>query len=109
MKKTNNTYINNLFNKILSESLDEKADEVMNRINGKNVEEIMNSPIDEGSEMCEGCGSEMTEGSSGLCEQCGSEMTEGVYEEFNEDYDEERCKYHVEKFGEEDDRNYSFL
>jgi len=80
----------------------------MNRINGKNVEEIMNSPIDEGSEMCEGCGSEMTEGSSGLCEQCGSEMTEGVYEEFNEDYDEERCKYHVEKFGEEDDRTIRF-
>jgi len=108
MKKTNNTYINNLFNKILSESLDEKVDEIVNKINGENVDEVMNTPISEGSETCEGCGSEMTEGSSGLCEQCGSKMDEGVYEEFNEEYDELKCNYHKENFGEEDERTIRF-
>lgn len=103
MKKSNNTYINNLFNKILSESLDEKADEIVNRINGENIEKIMNTPIEEGSETCEGCGSEMTEGSSGLCEQCGG-STEPMDEQAEEvEYDEKRCDYHMKNFGPEDE------
>ena len=84
MKKRNNTYINNLFNKILNESLEERADDIVNTINSDNIDELMNTPIEEGSETCEGCGTEISEGSNGLCEQCGSKTNEEVYEEFNE-------------------------
>jgi len=108
MKKRNNTYINNLFNKILNESLEERADDIVNTINGDNIDELMNTPIEEGSETCEGCGTEISEGSNGLCEQCGSKTNEEVYEEFNEEYDEGRCKYHMKAFGPDNERTIRF-
>ena len=83
MSKVNKTYINNLFNKILTESLEERVDDIVTKLSGEDVEEMMNQPvdmIDEGdSEMCEQCGSEMSEGE---CSECG------MYEEVDEDLQE---------------------
>lgn len=111
MNKVNKTYINNLFNKILTESLEERVDDIVTKLSGEDVEEMMNQPvdmIDEGnSEMCEQCGSEMTEGSGGLCEQCSSKM-ESIDEQVNEEYDEEKCEYHTKNFGEDDERTKRF-
>ena len=111
MSKVNKTYINNLFNKILTESLEERVDDIVTKLSGEDIEEMMNQPvdmIDEGnSEMCEQCGSEMTEGSGGLCEQCSSKM-ESIDEQVNEEYDEEKCEYHTKNFGEDDERTKRF-
>lgn len=121
MKKLNNTYIDSLVTKILNETIQERADELSEKIT---------SEMDEGmGETCEQCGGMMTEG---VCEQCS--MEEGLYDvsgkfpkkqsfdyvqeenEFemmgadddndpldrmerfcnkeSEDYNEETCKYH---------------
>jgi len=110
MKKLNTTYLDNLVSKILSETLEEKADTLVSKIKG---------------DMCEQCGGNMNED---VCEQCGTsrgDMEEGIYDvddidnsnEFDyveeqeiigsdeENTDEDRmktCKYHIDNFGKED-------
>ena len=67
MKKLNNTYIDSLVTKILNESIQERADE---------LSEKLTHGVDEGmGETCEQCGDMMTEG---VCEQCS--MEEGLYD-----------------------------
>lgn len=116
MKKINTTYLDNLVSKILSETLEEKANSLVSKIKG---------------DVCE-CGGEMYEGK---CNECGSmyeNMDEGIYDvedlnksnEFDyvqenivmgnsddEDLDsnnEEACKYHMEKFGPDNERTLKF-
>jgi hypothetical protein len=67
MKKLNNTYIDSLVTKILNETIQERADE---------LSEKLTHSMDEGmGETCEQCGKMMTEG---VCEQCS--MEEGLYD-----------------------------
>jgi len=67
MKKLNNTYIDSLVTKILNETIQERADE---------LSEKLTHGVDEGmGETCEQCGDMMTEG---VCEQCS--MEEGLYD-----------------------------
>ena len=101
MKKLNTTYLDNLVSKILSETLEEKADTLVSKIKG---------------DVCE-CGGGMYEGE---CTECGyrsGDMEEGIYDvddidNSNEfDYVEEEeikfedepnvkgCKFHMEHFG----------
>jgi hypothetical protein len=114
MKKINTTYLDSLVSKILSETLEEKADNLISKIKG---------------DVCE-CGGKMYEGE---CEECGSgygNMDEGIYDEDDiddsnefdyvqeeEDVDDETfdgkvkldvepnvqgCEYHIKHFGEDD-------
>ena len=104
MKKLNTTYLDNLVSKILSETLEEKADTLVSKIKGN---------------VCE-CGGQMYED---VCEQCGNnrgEMEEGIYDvddidnsnefdyveeeeiEFEDEPNVKGCKYHIEHFGEDD-------
>jgi len=118
MKKLNTTYLDNLVSKILKETLEEKADSIVSKINGN---------------MCEQCGGKMNEGE---CDECGgkySEMEEGIYDvsgkfpkhqsfdyvEETEDFEDEgdfgdeestnneddkiTCIKHIEMFGEDDE------
>jgi hypothetical protein len=101
----------------LKENLGEKAETLVSKIK---------SSIKENSEVCEQCGSNMNEGE---CMECGyNMMEEGIYdvEDINNkdefDYvqeeedietetnieNEESCKYHMDKFGPEDDRTKQF-
>ena len=104
MKKSLNNYINSLVKKIINETAEERAEEIISKLN-------------EGDKMvCEQCGEMMTEG---ICEQCSSmkESNEFDYvaeeEEFNsdplgntkrfcdtssEDYNEATCNYHKQNF-----------
>ena len=65
-----NTYYDNLFRKVLTETLEGKADEIMEKLKfnppGKSFDYVQEG------ETCEQCGSEMTEGE---CMECG--MREG--------------------------------
>jgi hypothetical protein len=75
MKKLNQTYIDSLINKVINESLEEKADKLVNKIKKRiptddEVEKMMSSVVTEKMETCEQCGGEMREGSE-TCEQCG--------------------------------------
>jgi len=103
MKKLNTTYLENLVSKILSETLENRADDLVSKIK---------SSVDENeSNICE-CGGMMYEGE---CSECG----EGIYDvskkfpksqsfdyieeeegdsdsDGNYDYDEEACKWHKE-------------
>jgi hypothetical protein len=102
MKKLNTTYLDSLVSKVLSETLEEKANNLISKING---------------DVCE-CGGQMVEGE---CKECGNnsgDIGEGIYdvEDINKsnefDYVQEEdeidepnvqgCKYHIEKFGEDD-------
>jgi hypothetical protein len=70
MKKLNNTYIDSLVTKILNETIEERADELSEKLTS-NTEEGM-------GETCEQCGEVMTEG---VCEQCSTDsMEEGLYD-----------------------------
>ena len=66
-----NYYLKNKIQKLINETLEDKANEVMEKLK-------FNKPgssfdyVEEG-EMCESCGGEMTEGE---CRECGGEMTE---------------------------------
>ena len=106
MKKSLNNYIDSLVKKIINETAEERAEEII-------------SKLTEGDKMvCEQCGGMMTEG---ICEQCsGSNMEEGEEfdyvaeeEEFghdpedrtkrfcdtnSEDYNEATCNYHKQNF-----------
>jgi hypothetical protein len=68
----NNNYYNVLLKKILNETLEDKAKEVMEKLKfnkpGTSFDYV------EG-EMCESCGGEMREGE--MCETCSGEMREG--------------------------------
>lgn len=117
MKKLNITYLEKVISKVLKENLGEKAETLVSKIK---------SSIKENSEVCEQCGSSMNEGE---CMECGyNTMEEGIHdvEDLNNkdefDYvqeeedietetnmeNEESCKYHMDKFGPEDDRTKQF-
>ena len=116
MKKLNITYLEKMISKVLKENLGEKAETLVSKIK---------SSIKENSEVCE-CGGNMYEGE---CTECGSKMMdEGIHdvEDINNkdefDYvqeeedveteidveNEESCKYHMDKFGPDDDRTKQF-
>jgi hypothetical protein len=103
MKKLNTTYLENLVSKILNETLEERADNL--------VSKIKTSMDEKESNICE-CGGMMYEGE---CSECGEgisdvskkfpksqsfdyiEEEEGDGEsDGNYDYDEEACKWHKE-------------
>jgi hypothetical protein len=134
MKKINNTYITGLFNKLLNESLEDKADDIVNKIeNMGGVDAMMREPqIDEEqSEMCEQCETELDE--EGMCEQCGtneeldenlaavarfvapiavnhitSRMNEDDEDYNDDDHNEAACKYHMDNFGPNNERTRKF-
>jgi hypothetical protein len=106
MKKLNTTYLDSLVSKVLKETLEEKADSLVSKING---------------DVCE-CGGKMYEGE---CTECG--YTKGNMEEdihdvedinndndfdyvgesdesgYNEDDARITCEKHIEMFGEDDE------
>jgi hypothetical protein len=117
MRKLTITYLEKMISKVLKENLGEKAETLVSKIK---------SSIKENSEVCEQCGSNMNEGE---CMECGyNMMEEGIYdvEDINNkdefDYvqeeedietetnmeNEESCKYHMDKFGPDDDRTKQF-
>jgi len=102
MKKLNTTYLENLVSKILRETLEDRADDLVSKIK---------TSVDENeSNICE-CGGMMYEGE---CSECGGGMydestkfpknqsfdyieeEEDSDSEDNYDYDEEACKWHKE-------------
>jgi hypothetical protein len=116
MRKINITYLEKMISKVLKENLGEKAETLVSKIK---------SSIKENSEVCE-CGGNMYEGE---CMECGyNMMDEGIHdvEDINNsdefDYvqeeedvetetnmeNEESCKYHMDKFGPDDDRTKQF-
>jgi hypothetical protein len=121
MKKLNTTYIDNLVSKILKETLEERADDIVSKIKSES----------NNGQVCE-CGGQMYEGE---CNECGNmyeDMSEGIYDvedlnnsdEFDyvqedmvlgdsdkEELDSnntEACKYHMDNFGPEDERTLKF-
>jgi hypothetical protein len=118
MKKLNTTYLDNLVSKILKETLDDRANNIV-------------SKLTESGNVCE-CGGTMYEGECNECGYKGGDMEEGIYdvkdlnnsEEFdyvqedmvlgdsdNEELDsknEDACKYHMKNFGPEDERTHKF-
>ena len=121
MKKLNTTYLDNLVSKILKETLEERADDIVSKIKSESND----------GQVCE-CGGNMYEGK---CNECGGmyeDMSEGIYdvEDLNNsdefDYvqedmvlgdsdkeeldskNEEACKYHMDNFGPEDERTLKF-
>ena len=111
--KTLKNYIDSVVNKVLRESLEEKADEIIDKIKSNVTEEDDIDGFEElesdeeynyKGETCEECGGMMTEGE---CSECGYKM-EGIYEaDFNpmeklervcneesDQFDEEACKSH---------------
>ena len=110
--KTLKNYIDSVVNKVLRESLEEKADEIISKLKSDVTEEDdmdgfeeleFNEDMEEG-ETCEQCGNMMSEGE---CSECGYKM-EGIYEadfdpmeklervcnEESDQFDEEACKSH---------------
>ena len=117
MRKLTITYLEKMISKVLKENLGEKAETLVSKIK---------SSIKENSEVCEQCGGNMNEGE---CMECGYNMVEeGIHdvEDINNkdefDYvqeeedietetnmeNEESCKYHMDKFGPEDERTKQF-
>jgi hypothetical protein len=117
MRKLTITYLEKMISKVLKENLGEKAETLVSKIK---------SSIKENSEVCEQCGGNMNEGE---CMECGyNMMEEGIHdvEDINNkdefDYvqeeedietetnmeNEESCKYHMDKFGPDDDRTKQF-
>ena len=111
--KTLKNYIDSVVNKVLRESLEEKADEIINKLKSDVTEEDdmdgfeeleFNEENMEEGETCEQCGGMMSEGE---CSECGYKM-EGIYEadfdpmeklervcnEESDQFDEEACKSH---------------
>jgi hypothetical protein len=109
--KTLKNYIDSVVNKVLRESLEEKADEIINKLKSDVTEEDdmdgfeeleFNEEDMEEGETCEQCGGMMSEGE---CSECGYKM-EGLHEE--SDPTSQRCKYHKENFGPMDERTIRF-
>ena len=121
----NNKYYDVLLKKILNETLEDKANEVMGKLKfnkpGSSFDyvegemcESCGGEIREG-EMCESCGGGMREGE--MCESCGGEMKEGkmcescgymkggeVLEIGRDDFEiGKRYKYNPKKFNNQDD------
>ena len=121
MKKLNTTYLDNLVSKILKETLEERADDIVSKIKTES----------NNGQVCE-CGGNMYEDK---CNECGGmyeDMSEGIYdvEDLNNsdefDYvqedmvlgdsdkeeldsnNSEACKYHMDNFGPEDERTLKF-
>ena len=100
-------YIKSRFERILKENLDEKADAILDRLNYKEEApfEKPGGPFDyvqEGEdEVCEQCGSEMSEGE---CMECGSQSKGEVMEFEGMDYEDEDFGYakHDGSFGGDD-------
>jgi hypothetical protein len=111
--KTLKNYIDSVVNKVLRESLEEKADEIINKLKSDVTEEDdmdgfeeleFNEEDMEEGETCEQCDGMMSEGE---CSECGYKM-EGIYEadfdpmeklervcnEESDQFDEEACKSH---------------
>ena len=87
MKNISNKNIESLLKKILSETLEERANELESKLHeGEQVcEQCGSSSLMEGE--CSECGYKMSEGEDFLyegenvCEQCGGEMSEGICEQ----------------------------
>jgi len=103
-------YIRSRFEKILKESIHEKAESIMNRLNLKKETDLYDTNefdyVQEG-EACEQCGSEMTEKE---CMECGWKGSSEVME-FEDDIDYGNTKYGLgddddEEFVNYDDINY---
>jgi len=104
-------YIDSVVNKVLRESLEEKADEIINKLKSDVKEEEdmdgfeeleFNEEDMEEGETCEQCGNMMSEGE---CSECGYKM-EGLHED--SDPSSQKCKYHKENFGPDDERTIRF-
>jgi hypothetical protein len=108
--KTLKNYIDSVVNKVLRESLEERADEIINKLNSNSGEESDMSGFEElefneedmNESECSECGGMMSEGE---CSECGYKM-EGIYEE--SDPKSEKCKFHEEVFGSDDERTIRF-
>jgi hypothetical protein len=108
--KTLKNYIDSVVNKVLRESLEEKADEIINKLNSNSdeesdmngFEELEFNEEDMNESECSECGGMMSEGE---CSECGYKM-EGLYEE--SDPNSQKCKYHKENFGPDDERTIRF-
>jgi hypothetical protein len=91
MKMNRKEYIKSRFERILKENLSEKADAILDRLNYKEEApfEKPGGPFDyvqEGEgEVCEQCGSEMSEGE---CMECGTQSQGEVMEFEDMDYDD---------------------
>jgi hypothetical protein len=109
--KTLKNYIDSVVNKVLRESLEEKADEIIDKIKSNVTEEDDMDGFEElefnedymtEGETCEQCGGMMTEGE---CSECGYKM-EGLHEDSGPS--SQKCKYHKENFGPDDERTIRF-
>lgn len=134
MKKNNDMNLDRLINKVISETLEERADKLSSKIKrgrrtptDDEVDEMMSSEVNEKTETCEQCGDGLKEGET--CEQCAKRemkerqmaklknaptefdyVAEDIDFEDEEDGEEEMeenkefCKYQLEKFGPNDER-----
>ena len=108
--KTLKNYIDSVVNKVLRESLEEKADEIIDKLKSDVNEEDDMGGFEElefneeymNESECSECGGMMSEGE---CSECGYKM-EGLYEE--SDPNSQKCKYHKENFGPDDERTIRF-
>ena len=80
MKKLNTTYLDNLVSKILKETLEERADDIVSKIKSES----------NNGQVCE-CGGQMYEGE---CNECGN-----MYEDMSEEFDTEKLKKGFKNFG----------
>jgi hypothetical protein len=86
-------YIQSRLEKILRENINEKADNILNRLNynkeapfnpeGSSFDYVQETEHMEGSKMCESCGGEMNEGEN--CEECGAGYGKGNLNELGDD------------------------
>ena len=108
--KTLKNYIDSVVNKVLRESLEERADKIIDKLKfnvndegdmeGFEELEFDEEYMSEGE--CSECGGMMSEGE---CSECGYKM-EGLHED--SDPKSQRCKYHKENFGPDDERTIRF-
>ena len=108
--KTLKNYIDSVVNKVLRESLEEKADEIIDKLKSDVNEEDDMGGFEElefneeymNESECSECGGMMSEGE---CSECGYKM-EGLHED--SDPKSQKCKYHKENFGPDDERTIRF-
>jgi hypothetical protein len=112
MKKLNTTYLDNLVTKLLNETLEEKADKLVSRINELgNLESENDFSDDEWIKV-----NELGEGEVGDFPKHQAFDYVDEEEESNEDekpnyvkqLDDETCKYHMENFGPDDEMTKEF-
>lgn len=101
MKKLNTTYLENLVSKILKETLEDRADDLVSKIK-TNVDENESNICECGGMMYEGECSECNEGIRDESKKFSKNQSFDYIEEddddsdSNYDYDEEACKWHKE-------------